>query len=73
MRNDLLLLDNNVSVNFMYFEDGYDVMCGNCVESDVFKYVKDNKDYISSVTVNGNVSKELKDFIVSNVFDCSFE
>mgnify|MGYP000505626184 CR=1 FL=1 len=73
MRNELLLLDNNVSVNFMYFEDGYDVMCSGCVENDVVKYVKSNKDYISSVTVNGRVSKELKDFIASNVNDCSFE
>ena len=73
MRNELLLLDNNVNVNFMYFEDGYDVMCSDCNESDVFKYVKDNKDYISSVTVKGSISKELKDFIVSNVNDCSFE
>lgn len=72
MRNELLLLDNNVSVNFMYFEDGYDVMCSGCVESDVVKYIKDNKDFISSVTVNGNVSKELKDFIVNNVNDYDF-
>lgn len=73
MRNELLLLYSNVSVNFMYFEDGYDVICSNCIENDVFKYVKDNKDYISSVTVNGRISKELKDFIIDNVSDCSFE
>ncbi len=72
MRNELFLLENGVKINFMYFEDGYDIMCDG-VESDVFKYVEDNKDFISSVTVYGNISKELKDFIISNVKDYDFE
>lgn len=72
MRNELFLLENGVKINFMYFEDGYDIICSG-VENDIIRYIKDNKDFISSVTVNGNISEYLKDFIVSNVKDCDFE
>lgn len=71
MRNELFLFSNGVKINFMFFEDGYDIMCDG-VESDVFKYVEDNKDFISSVTIYGNISKELKDFIISNINDYDF-
>lgn len=72
MRNELFLFSNGVKINFMYFEDGYDIMCDG-VESDVFKYIEDNKDYISSVTIYGNISEKLKDFIINNVKDYDFE
>ena len=72
MRNELFLLSNNVSVNFMYFEDGYDVICNDCNEDSVVKYIENNKNFISSVTVKGNVSRELKDFIINNVNDYDF-
>ena len=72
MRNELFLFSNGVKINFMYFEDGYDIMCDGS-EKEVFKYIEDNKDFISSVTVYGNVSKELKDFIISNINDYDFE
>lgn len=72
MRNKLFLFSNGVKINFMYFEDGFDIMC-NGVESDIFKYIKDNKGIISSVTVYGSISEKLKDFIVSNVNDYDFE
>ena len=71
MRNELFLFSNGVKINFMYFEDGYDIMCEG-TENDVFKYIEDNKKFISSVTVYGDISKELKDFIVSNINDCDF-
>lgn len=72
MKNELFLLSNNVSINFMYFEDSYDVICNDCSEDSVVKYIENNKDFISNVTVNGNVSEKLKDFIVNNVKDYDF-
>lgn len=72
MRNELFLFSNGVKINFMYFEDGFDIMC-NGVESDIFKYIEDNKGIISSVTVYGSISEKLKDFIVSNINDYDFE
>jgi hypothetical protein len=72
MRNELFLFSNGVKINFMYFEDGFDIMC-NGVESGIFKYIEDNKGIISSVTVYGSISEKLKDFIVSNVNDYDFE
>jgi hypothetical protein len=72
MRNELFLFSNGVKINFMYFEDGFDFMCDG-VESDIFKYIEDNKNFISSVTVYGSISEKLKDFIVSNVNDYDFK
>mgnify|MGYP003610273505 CR=1 FL=1 len=72
MRNETMVLINGTTISFFYFEDGFDTIHHGFTEETVMKCIDKNKDFFTSLYVNGTVSEKLKKFIENNVKDYEF-